>query len=328
MSEEASVLPLPLPTDAGKTPDVSAIVYVDKHLENVAQMYGYLANILHEMGLSFEFIFVDDGNAKRIFFEMEGFHKFVRDAKIIRLPRQYGPTTAMSAGFRHAKGKLILTLGPFLQVHPQEIHKMFKKIGEGYDFVNGWRVNRKDTWLNRAHTKTYNWLLRRISDVDLHDTNCTLKLFKRELVDEVPVYGDLYRFFPILAARHGYLVTEVPVNQRTELNRVGVYAGRTYIARALDLVVLLFISRFTQTPLRFFGTLGAAFTLAGLAINFYLVYLKFSAGEVLAERPLLHLGVLLMVLGVQLGSVGLIAELILFSGAKNIRRHHIERILQ
>jgi glycosyltransferase involved in cell wall biosynthesis len=308
--------------------DVSVIVYVNRDLENAAQLYAYVANLLREMGKSFEFIFIDDGNAKAIAYEIEGFHKFVRDTKVIRLPRSYGPSTAMSEGFRLARGRLVLTLGSFLQVQPEEIRKMFKKVEEGYHFVNGWRVNRKDAWLNRLHSTAYNWAVRKVSEVDLHDSNCTLKLFRKEVVDDLPFYGDLYRFLPIMAARQGYLVGEVAVDQRRESNGTGFYSPWTYFRRTMDLVMLFFLSRFTMTPLRFFGTIGGVLFLAGFGINFYLTLVKFFADQPLADRPLLFLGILFMLLGIQIGSVGLIGELVIFTTAKRLKNHHVEKILE
>ena len=236
---------------AASTVDVSVVVYVDKNLENAAQMYAYVANLLVEERRSFEFIFVDDGNGPRIFSAIEGLQQFARNARVIRLPRFYGPSIAMLVGFRHAKGDLILTLGSFLQVEPAEIKKMFREIERGYDFVNGWRSVRSDTQLNQLHTKVYNWLVRRVLQVHLHDTNCTLKLFKRSIAEHLPLYGDYYRFIPVMAARQGFRVTEVKVKQRREINHFGFYSGGVYFRRLLDLLAVLFMGRFIRKPLRF-----------------------------------------------------------------------------
>lgn len=309
-------------------PDVSVVIYADRHLENAAQMYAYAANLLREEGQTFEFIFVDDSGDPRILAEIEGFQSFVKSVKVVRLPRSMGPGTAMPAGFRHARGRLILTLGPFLQVQPREIHKMFRKIDEGFDFVNGQRVRRTDSRLNVLQSRAYNWLIRRISGVELNDSNCTLKLFRRSLMDELVVYGDLYRFLPVLAARQGFLVCEVPVTQRRELNRTGFYSLGTYLRRSLDLMTLFFIGRFIARPLRFFGQWGGTLFLLGLAINLYLTALRLFADRGLKDRPLLLLGVVLIVVGVQIVSVGFVAELITFTHAKKIKDYHVEKVLE
>jgi len=269
-------------------PEVSVVVYVDNHLDNAAQMYAYVANFLLETGKEFEFIFMDDGTNTQIYSEMESVQGFVRNARVIRLPRNYGPSTAMPVGFRHARGKYILTLGSFLQIKPEEIRKMFKKIEEGYDFVNGWRQNRTDSKLNQFHTRIYNWFVSKVSQVKIHDTNCTLKLFKREIIDELVIYGDLYRFLPVMAASQGFIVGEIPVDQRTELNRVGIYSIGTYIRRYLDLLALFFISRFTSRPLRFFGPVGLLLFTSGLAAGAYLIYVKYGLGQAIggAAAPL------------------------------------------
>ena len=311
-----------------RTVDVSVVVYVDRNLEDAAQMYAYVANFLSEEGKSFEFIFVDDGNGPSIHSAIEGLHDFAKDASVIRLPRFYGPSTAMIVGFRHARGNLILTLGSFLQVHPGEIRKMFRKIDEGYDFVNGWRVARRDTRLNQWHTRAYNWLVRKLIQVDLHDTNCTLKLFKRSMAEELPLYGDNYRFLSVMALRHGFRVTEVPVAQRREVNRIGVYPIGIYVRRLLDLLALFFMGRFASKPLRFFGLVGSILLVAGLAVDIYLMYVKYALGQPISHRPLLILGTLWMVLGVQSASIGLIGELILYTHAHSVKDYQIEKVLE
>lgn len=293
-------------------PEVSVVVYINEYLDNAAQLYAYVANTLQQIGKSYEFIFVDDGNSEQVAAEIEGCREFLKNTRVIRIHSTLGPSAAMNVGFRHSLGKFILTLGPFLQVQPGEIEKMFQKIAEGYDFVNGWRQNRTDNSFSQAHTRIYNWLVRKVSGVPLHDTNCTLKLFRRQVTLEVPLYGNLYRFLPILAAGKGFIVTEIAVDQRKEINKTGVYSAATYAGRMLDLLVLLVLSRFMNNPLRLFGLPGIGFSGAGLVICSYLLYVKFVLHLGIADRPLLLLGILLIVVGVQIVSIGLIAELILF----------------
>jgi len=308
--------------------DVSVVVYVDSNLENAAQMYAQVAELLAKEGRTFEFLFMDDGTGPGVKFTVEAVHAVAKNVRVIRMPRFYGMSVAMMVGFTHAKGRLILTLGSFMQVHPSEISKMFTKIEEGFDLVNGWRVGRVDSSLNQLQTAAYNWLVRKVSQVDLHDTNCTLKLFKRSAVGELPVYGDNYRFLPVLAVRQGFRVAEVPVRQRREINQHGVYGAGIYLRRMLDLVTLMFTGRFVERPLRFFGSLGVMLLGSGFVINFYLMYVKYMQGQPISQRPLLILGTLLMVVGVQSASIGLIGELILFTHSKDIQSYQIEKILE
>jgi glycosyltransferase involved in cell wall biosynthesis len=308
--------------------DVSVVVYVDRNLENAAEMYTYVANHLKQEKRTFEFIFMDDGNGPGVYKAIEALHNVAANVRVIRLPRFYGTSVAMMVGFNHAKGRLILTLGSFLQVQPEEIPKLFAKIEEGFDLVNGWRVSRTDSPLNRVHTSIYNWLIRKVAQVELHDTNCTLKLFKRSLVGELPVYGDNYRFLPVLATRQGFKVTEVPVKQRREINRHGFYGAGIYMRRFLDLLALSFMGRFVERPLRFFGSVGVTLFLSGVAINTYLMYVKYIGMQPISQRPLLILGTLCMVLGVQSASIGLLGELILFTHSKNMQSYQIEKILE
>lgn len=312
---------------ADDPPDVSVVVYVDDYLDNAAQLYAYVANGLRREGRRYEFIFVDDGSGGRAYAEIEAIQGLVRGAKVIRLPRCFGTGHAMTAGFQQARGKLVLTLGSFLQVEPRDVEKMFRKIEEGYDLVNGWRVGRTDSFWNRAQSALFNWIVRVIARVDLHDTNCTLKLFRREMVEDLPLHGELYRFLPVLAVRQGFLVAEAAVSQRREINRTGFYSPATYLRRALDLLVLLFIGRFAMTPLRFFGAVGSLLLAAGMAVNGYLTWIKFAEGASIAGRPLLVLGAMLVVVGVQILSVGLVGELLVFTQTKQLRSFRIERIL-
>jgi glycosyltransferase involved in cell wall biosynthesis len=308
--------------------DVSVVVYVDRNLENAAQMYAYVANLLTQEKRTFEFIFMDDGNGPSVHSAIEALHGFAKNVRVIRLPRFYGMSVAMMVGFNYAKGRLILTLGSFLQVHPGEITKMLAKIDEGYDLVNGWRVERVDSPLNQWHTAAYNWLIRKLAQVTLHDTNCTLKVFKRSLVGELPVYGDNYRFLPVLASRQGFRVTEVPVKQRREINHWGFYGIGIYLRRLLDLITLTFMGRFVERPLRFFGSLGTVLLGTGFLINLYMIYVKYIGQEPISQRPLLILGTLCMVLGVQSASIGLLGELILFTHSKDMKTYQIEKILE
>jgi glycosyltransferase involved in cell wall biosynthesis len=308
--------------------DVSVVVYVDRNLENAAQMYAYVANLLTQEKRTFEFIFMDDGNGPGVHSAIEALHGFAKNVRVIRLPRFYGMSVAMMVGFNYAKGRLILTLGSFLQVHPGEITKMLAKIDEGFDLVNGWRVERVDSPLNQWHTAAYNWLIRKLAQVTLHDTNCTLKVFKRSLVGELPVYGDNYRFLPVLASRQGFRVTEVPVKQRREINHWGFYGIGIYLRRLLDLITLTFMGRFVERPLRFFGSLGTVLLGTGFLINLYMIYVKYIGQEPISQRPLLILGTLCMVLGVQSASIGLLGELILFTHSKDMKTYQIEKILE
>ncbi len=328
MLSEAFELPESQTPPARPTVDVSVVVYVDKYLENASQMYAYVANLLNAEKRTFEFIFVDDGNGPSVHTAIEALHGFAKNVRVIRMPRFYGMSVAMMVGFRQASGNLILTLGSFLQVEPAEISKLLAKADEGWDFVNGWRVDRIDSPLNSMHTGIYNWLVRKVSLIELHDTNCTLKVFKRKTVPELPVYGDNYRFLPVLAARQGFRVTEVQVKQRKEINQHGFYGVGIYVRRGLDLLSLLFMGRFVEKPLRFFGSAGTVLLVIGIAINLYLVGVKYIGGESIAQRPLLILGTLLMVVGVQSASIGLLGELILFTHSSSIKPYQIEKILE
>src|SRR5262249_42132745 len=230
--------------------------------------------------------------------------------RVIRLRRNFGQTAAFSAGFDYARGRLIATLDGDLQNDPRNIPAMVARIDEGHDIVCGWRKDRKDAWLSRRLPSTLaNGLISFVTGVHLHDYGCSLKIFRAEIVKGLRLYGEMHRFLPAIASEQTSSIVEMEVNHRARKYGRSKYGiGRTGRV-ILDLLTVKFLLSYSTRPLQFFGLLGAAIGLAGAAISGWLAYQRLIGAESLSNRPLLLLGILLIVTGVQLVTIGLVAEM-------------------
>ncbi len=261
-------------------------------------------------GIDYEVILVDDGSTDRT---VEKIKQFANSrTKVIVLNRNYGQTTAMAAGIHEAKGELIATIDGDLQNDPSDIPMMMEKLEkEGWDVVAGRRANRKDgMFLRKIPSKIANYIIRKTTKVYLQDYGCTLKVFKNEIAKNLGLYGELHRFIPVLAKMQGAKIVEVDVKHHPRLHGVSKYGiGRTFKVIS-DLLLMLFMQKYRTKPIHLFGGLGVPMLLAGGAINFYLLILKMM-GENIGNRPLLTLGIVLVIAGIQLITTGFIAELVM-----------------
>jgi hypothetical protein len=234
---------------------------------------------------------------------------------------------ALSAGFKEASGEFVLTLYPYIQVESAGIDKVLDKLKDGNDLVITRRNPRVDSRLNRIQTFLFNWLLRKFVDISFHDISCGLRGMRSKVAKEINLYGEFYLFIPILAYMQGFKVTEIDVRQSKEEAGIRLHSPGTYIRRLLDILNVFFLFKFTQRPLRFFGIIGAMFFSSGLLINIHLTIQRISEHIALANRPLLLLGVLLMVLGIQVAAIGLLGEIIIYTHAREIQNYQIDEIL-
>jgi glycosyltransferase involved in cell wall biosynthesis len=237
---------------------------------------------------------------------------------VIRLRRNFGKAAALAAGFGQASGETIVTIDGDLQDDPAEIPRLLAKLEEGFDLVSGWKTRRRDPVTRRVPSRIFNWTASRIAGVRLHDMNCGLKAYRAEVVRGLTLYGELHRFIPVLAHERGYRVGELPVNHRPREHGRSRYGLERYLRGFLDLLTVTFIGRYRQRPLHLFGGLGLGLALLGFVILVYLTIVKLT-GHAIGERPLLTLGVLLVVVGLQFFSLGLLGEL--------VTSHHEERAL-
>lgn len=246
-------------------------------------------------------------------------------ADVLIVDRGCDPSGALSVAFDAAQGDAIAVLPSYLQSDPDDLSAMVRAIDEGADYVGAWRRNRIDSRWNALQSRAFNGLARRLSGVPLHDLNSSLRIVRREVVENVPLYGNLYQFLPILAARRGFRVVELETKHVAERVGKGDYRVGVYVRRMLDLLSLFFLLKFTRKPLRFFGLVGTAIAAAGTALLSVLVVQRMF-GESLANRPMLLFAVLMIVLGFQSFSLGLLGELIIFTYGSRIKDYYVHRV--
>ena len=302
---------------------ISIIVPVYNEENNLSPLYSELTDVLHKLDIAYEIIFVDDGSTDNSFNILSTIHAANKAIKVIQFRRNFGQTAAFAAGFDAAQGDLILTLDADGQNDPNDIPKLLKSMQEGdYDFVTGWRINRKESLLRRLISKSANFVISRSTKVVIHDRGCSLKLFKREIVKNIRLYGQLHRFLPELASAIGVKIAEVPVNDRTRLSGKSKYGSITRTPRVvLDLITVSYLLTFFTSPMRLFGSLALFCSLSGFVIGGSLAGIKIYHGIIggwsgfqayeIGNRPLLLLAILLIVIGVQLLMMGLLGEMIM-----------------
>ncbi len=308
--------------------DISVVVTITDDAEGIEQVYEAFSQKLAGMNKTFEFIFVQQVENESMWSCLQELYKKYSDIRVIRLRSVFGESVALSAGFEQARGDYILTLPIYFQISPADIDKILLPLGKEYDLVTAWRYPRADSLLNRVESKIFNWLVCRITGIQVHDLGCGVTGMSREVALSLDIYGDLFRFLPILAYRLGYRIGEVKVSHCKRLKKSGVYGVGVYVRRLLDILTLFFIVKFTKKPLRFFGLLGFGCFGLGFISGLWLTAIKLLTNKPIADRPLLILAVLLIVLGIQLLSIGLIGEIIIFTHAKKIKEYNIEKILE
>ena len=295
---------------------ISVVVPVHDEERSVALLYEELEAALQQTGEAWEAVFVDDGSTDGTFAALTRLHARTPNTRVVRLRRNFGKSTALAAGFAQAEGETIVTIDGDLQDDPAEIPRLLVKLDEGFDLVSGWKTRRRDPWRRRALSRIFNAVTGRVSGLRLHDMNCGLKAYRAEVVRGLALYGELHRFIPVLAHYRGFRVAELPVNHRPRTHGRSRYGVERYLRGFLDLLTVTFMGRYRHRPLHLFGGLGLVLGFLGTAILVYLTVLK-AMGEAIGHRPLLTLGVLLVVVGLQFFSLGLLSEM--------VTSHHEER---
>jgi glycosyltransferase involved in cell wall biosynthesis len=291
--------------------DLSVVVPIFNEAENVAGLHAELDAALSRSGLAYELIFVDDGSTDTSFAALSALR--ARDAHVIviRLSRNFGQTAALAAGVAESRGVDVALIDGDRQNDPADIPKLLAKRREGFDLVAGWRVDRKDPWLSRrVPSQLANWLIGAITGVRLHDYGCTLKLVRGDLARSLRLYGEMHRFIPALVDDLGGRVVELPVNHRPRVAGVSNYGISRTVRVVLDLLTVKFLSMYATRPIHIFGVVGLLSTLAGICITGWLGFERLVLGRPLADRPLVLLGILLTVMGLQFITMGLLGELL------------------
>lgn len=288
---------------------LSVVVPIYNERENLKPLTEQLLAALPVLGVPFEVIYVDDGSRDGSDEVLRALCAGSPHVRLVRLRRNFGQTAAMVAGFDHAKGEVIALMDGDLQNDPADIGGMLKKLDEGYDIVSGWRVDRRDSALRVLVSRLANLLIGRVTGVRLHDYGCSLKLYRAELIRQVPLYGDLHRFIPAVASLHGARIAEMPVQHHARQHGRSKYTLARTFRVLMDLLMIRYLMSYGQRPLHIFGWLGVMMAAAGFVIDAYLAMEKLVWGMDIGTRPLLLLGTLLLLAGLQVFTLGILAEL-------------------
>lgn len=312
---------------APDTVELSVVVPVSERYRDIGRVHRAYVAALDQIGRTYELIYVLDGSMPET---LNDVRTAIDDEngriRIYELTRGFGEAAALSAGFRKAGAELILTLPPYLQVAPAHLADLFDRSGD-YDLLIGRRAPRTDPWINRLQSRVFHGILNSITGTHFHDLGCGVRLIRRRVVEETPIYGDQHRFLPVLAERVGFRVREVDLPQAAEDRHSRTYPAGVYPRRILDILTVFFLAKFTKKPLRFFGLVGAGTVGLGGLWMLWLISERLVLGVALADRPALLLSSLLLVLGVQVFAMGLLGELLIFAHAREVKEYAIERIV-
>ncbi len=298
---------IPLLNEAENLPEL-----LDELLDAFEKLHGYER---------FEIIFVDDGSTDRSYEILESQFHELQMITVIRFRRNFGKSAALSAGFSAARGDVVVTMDADLQDVPAEMPRLVAPITDDTaDLVSGWKTPRQDPWTKTAPSALFNRTVRAVTGIPLHDFNCGFKAYRRDVLSELHLYGEMHRYIPVLAYYRGFRIAEVPVQHRARRHGTSKFGLERYFRGFFDLLTVLFLNHYTRRPLHLFGWIGFVAFGAGLLINLYLTILKLGFGEPIGNRPLLTLGVLLMLIGAMFFVFGLLGEMIAYQTRVSLGR--------
>jgi glycosyltransferase involved in cell wall biosynthesis len=314
--------------------DVSIVLPIYNEEDNLRELHSKLTESLNKLGLEYEIIAIDDGSKDNSFSVLKELAQSDPKLKAIRFRTNFGQTAAMSAGFNHAKGDVIITMDSDLQNDPVDIPRLLEKINEGYDVVSGWRADRKDKFLSRRLPSILaNKLIVKMTGVKIHDFGCSLKAYKREITDSINLYGEMHRFLPALAKWAGASITEIKVQHHPRKYGKSKYGISRTTKVILDLMTVKFLLAYSTKPIRFFGYMGLSSGFFGFLICLYLsigkIFFPSEDTSLLKRMPLLLLGTLLILVGIQLLTMGLLAEIMIRTYYESQKKpiYHIREIV-
>ena len=289
--------------------EISIVVPLYNEQDNLEPLLGRIQETLSRLNRSYEVIFVDDGSTDESFQVIQRLHQSHDRIHAVRFRKNHGTSAALEVGFQEAHGEVIITMDADLQDDPEEIPNLLDKLGEGYDLVSGWKYKRHDPISKTLPSKLFNRVTCLISGIRIHDINCGLKAYRREVTESIQVYGELHRYLPVLAHWKGFRIAEIKVRHHPRLHGRSKFGAGRFVKGFLDLLTVTFLTKFTRRPMHLFGVLGLILFSIGLVINLYLTWLWIQ-GIGIGHRPLLFLGILLVMVGIQFLLMGLIGEMI------------------
>ena len=314
-------------------PKYSIVVPFHNEEENVTALYDRLKDVMEHVGETFEMIFVDDGSRDRTYRLLEEIAAVDSRVLVIKLRRNFGQTPALAAGFDNAQGDYVLAMDGDLQHDPREIPGFLSKLEEGFDVVSGWRAQRADNFvMRRIPSRIANWLMAKLSGVDIHDFGTTFKAYRREVIQSIPLYGQMHRFIPALASWWGASICEIPISNPPRVAGKSHYGITRTFRVFFDLLTIRFLLKYMMRPLHFFGSFGAGSVVTGLLMSFGLLLLKLvTGGHVLHQHgPWFIMASVLIVAGIQLIGIGLLGELMVrhFHAPGNRAPYAVERMVR
>ncbi|MEX2426039.1 MAG: glycosyltransferase family 2 protein [Thermomicrobiaceae bacterium] len=305
-------------------PYISVVIPVLNEAESIPVLYDEICEVLRPLGKPFELVFIDDGSNDGTPAVLRNLHARDPVVQVIQFRKNFGKSAALRAGFDASLGEIIVTMDGDLQDVPSEIPKLLQKLDEDTDLVSGWKFPRNDPMTKRLPSSFFNAVVRLMTGITIHDFNCGFKIYRAEVTREIPLYGELHRYIPVLAHNRGFRVTETKVRHRSRRYGQSKFGSTRFARGFFDLVTVLFLTQYTLRPLHFFGWFGVGTFTLGFLVNAYLAILWFM-GQPIGTRPLLTLGVLLMIIGGQFFMFGLLAEMIASmthrSAGYSVRRH-------
>ncbi|MCK4524835.1 MAG: glycosyltransferase family 2 protein [Candidatus Andersenbacteria bacterium] len=309
--------------------EISIVIPAYNEAENLPLLCAEITSIMKNITDDYEIIIVNDGSSDKT---QEVIEKLFQDdhdhIKGIQFRSNFGKASALKAGFNEARGKIIFTMDADLQDDPKEIPNFIAKINEGHDLVSGWKQNRKDSFIKNTSSKFFNLVTSLFSRVQLHDFNCGFKAYRREVAKSLDLYGQLHRYIPVIARNQGYKIAEIPIHHRKRKFGRSKYGPIRFLNGFLDLLTVMMLTKYFKRPAHFFGGLGSIALIIGFFIGLYITYLRLFTGSIQSRLPLFIAGILLIMVGFQLLSLGLIGEMFVKNYAKEDESLKIKKIIK
>jgi len=296
---------------------VSVVVPLYNEEDSLVELSVSLKKVLEGLRCTWEVIFVDDGSTDKSYQKLQEINRVNSRFKCLKFKRNYGKSSALQEGFKAAKGDYVITMDADLQDDPNEIPAMIAKLNEGFDLVSGWKKIRHDPFIKKHTSKLFNFVTSKMVGLKLHDYNCGLKAYVKDVVKNIKVYGEMHRYIPALAHLSGYKVTEMVVTHHERKYGKTKYGLSRFFNGLFDLVTVLFTTKYIKRPLHLFGFIGVLSSLLGVGILVYLTVLKFFESTPISGRPLFFIAILMAIVGVQFFSIGLIGEMITKTSVEN-----------
>lgn len=308
---------------------ISIVIPAYNEAENIPVLYREIIEVVSRITDNYEIIFVNDGSMDKTQEEIEKLHNIDKHHIIgIEMRTNFGKAAALKSGFNIAQGKIIITMDADLQDDPKEIPNFISKINEGYDLVSGWKQNRQDSFVKNISSKFFNFITSLFSKIKLHDFNCGFKAYRAEVAKSLDLYGQLHRYIPVIAGNQGYKIAEITIHHRKRKYGKSKYGPVRFLNGFLDLLTVIILTKYFRRPAHFFGSLGTVALGTGFIIGLYITYLKLIYGNIQGRLPLFIAGILLIMVGVQLLSLGLIGEMFVKISGRESESSYIKKVLK